>query len=212
MKSKLIFVPQFAVGAAGLFAAATVYAQGYGQPAPKPATGAATPPPAQEQPYQPDNPFFRKSSSSPAASAAAATAAKPLSAKDKKFFTDAASSGGWETATGRSAEQKAQKGTTKEIAARLIADYSKTNKELVDLGKKKGLTISTEGKAQQISGEDFDRKYLDLVVQDHQEESSLFAKEAASGDDADIKKWAAKTLPMIKQHLALAKDALSKAK
>jgi len=213
MKSKLIFVPQFAVGAAGLFAAATVYAQGYGQPAPKPATGAATPPPAQEQPYQPDNPFFRKSSSSPAASAAAATAAKPLSARDKKFFTDAASSGGWEIATGRVAEQKAQSSATKEVAARMIADHSKTNKELIDLGNKKGLGISTDAvKAQHIAGEDFDKRYLNLVVQDHQEESSVFEKEAKSGDDADIKKWAAKTLPTIKQHLALAKDALSKAK
>jgi putative membrane protein len=213
MKSKLIFVSQFAVGAAALFAAATLYAQGYGQPAPKPATGAAAPPAAQQQPYEPDNPFFRKSSPSPTASAAAAKAAKPLSAKDKKFLVDAASSGGWEIATGRVAEQKAQSSATKEIAARMIADHSKTNKELVDLGNKKGLGISTDAvKAQHIAAEDFDKKYLNLVVQDHQEESSAFEKEAKSGDDADIKKWAAKTLPTIKQHLAVAKDALSKVK
>lgn len=212
MKSKLKFV-SLAVGTGALFAAATLYAQGYGQPAPKPATGAAAPPAAQQQPYEPDNPFFRKSSPSPTAGAAAAKAAKPLSAKEKKFLVDAASSGGWEIATGRVAEQKAQSSATKEIAARMIADHSKTNKELVDLGKKKGLEISTEAvKAQHIAAEDFDKKYLNLVVQDHQEESSAFEKEAKSGDDADIKKWAAKTLPTIKQHLALAKDALSKAK
>jgi putative membrane protein len=213
MKSKLIFVPQFAVGAAALFAAATLYAQGYGQPAPKPATGAAAPPAAQQQPYEPDNPFFRKSSASPSASAAANAGAKALTAKDKKFLGGAASSGSWEVATGKLAEQKAQNSATKELAARMIADHSKTNKELVDLGNKKGLGISTEGgKAQQIPGEGFDKRYLDLVVQDHQEESSVFEKEAKSGDDADIKKWAAKTLPTIKQHLALTKDALSKAK
>jgi putative membrane protein len=95
----------------------------------------------------------------------------------------------------------------------MVADHAKTNKELVDLGKKKGLGISTEGgKAQQIAGSDFDKRYLNLVVQDHQEESRLFEKEANSGDDRDIKNWAAKTLPAIKQHLVLAKDALSKAK
>jgi putative membrane protein len=49
-------------------------------------------------------------------------------------------------------------------------------------------------------------------VQDHEQSSSLFAKEATSGDDPDIKKWAAKTLPTVKQHLALAKGALNKPK
>jgi putative membrane protein len=215
MKSKLILIPQFAVAVVALFGTVTLYAQGYGPPPPKPpsATGPASPSPAQQDPYESDNPFFRKKSPSPSARAAANAGAKPLSAKDKNFLSGAASSGGWEIATGRVAEQKAQNSATKEIAARMIADHSKTNKELVDLGNKKGLGISTEGvKAQQISGQDFDKRYLNLVVQDHQEESSVFEKEAKSGDDADIKKWAAKSLPTIKQHLALAKGALSKAK
>jgi putative membrane protein len=213
MKSKLILVPQFAVAVGALFGTVTLCAQGYGPPAPQPSSASvSSPQPTRQDPFQPDNPFFRKSSSSPTASAAAARAAKPLSAKDTKFLGDAASGGSWEVATGRSAEQKAQSGATKEIAARIVTDYSKSNKELVDLGKKKGLGISTEGKAQQISAQDFDKRYLNLVVQEHQEESRVFEKEAKSGDDADIKNWAAKTLPTIKQHLALAKDALSKAK
>jgi putative membrane protein len=193
MKSKAIFVWQFTVAVGALFAVATLCAQDVSG-------------------NQPDNPFFRQKMSASASPTAKATT-KTLSAKDKNFLSGAASSGGWETATGRSAEQKAQNSATKEVAARMIADHSKTNKEMVDLGKKKGLEISTEGvKAQQIAGEGFDKRYLNLVVQDHQEESSLFEKEAKSGDDADIKSWAAKTLPTIKQHLALAKDALNKAK
>lgn len=213
MKSKLIFVPQFAIAVCALFATATLCAQ-YGPPAKPPGggTGAAGPAPAQQQPYESDNPFFRKKSPSPSASAAANTNAKALSAKDKKFLTDAVASGAWEVATGRSAEQKAQNSATKEIAAQMVADHSKTNKELVDLGNKKGLTVSPEGKAQQISTDGFDQRYLNLAVQDHQEEISAFEKEAKSGDDADLRKWAAKTLPTIKQHLALAKQALNKAK
>ena len=211
MKSKTIFLSQFTIAVGALFVAATLCGQGYGPP-PKPPTGATSPTgpaPAQQEPYQPDNPFFRKTSPS----AAAATGAKPLTAKDKSFLSGAASSVSWEIATGKLAQHKAQNSATKEVASRMIADHSKMSQELVDLGKKKGLSISTEGgKAQQISGQDFDKKYLNLVVQEHQEETSLFAKEAKSGDDADIKNWAAKTLPTIKQHLVLAKDALSKAK
>jgi hypothetical protein len=39
-----------------------------------------------------------------------------------------------------------------------------------------------------------------------------FDKEAKSGDDAEIRKWAAKTLPLVRQRLATAKDAFNKAK
>jgi putative membrane protein len=212
MKSKLIFVPQFAVAVVALFATGTLCAQ-YGAPKPPSGGTGASPPPAQQEAYQSDNPFFRKKSATPSATAAAKANVKAISAKDKKFLSDAAASGGWEIATGREAEQKAQSGAAKEIAARIVADYSKTNKELVDLGNKKGLGISTDAvKAQHIAGEDFDKRYLNLVVKDHEEESSVFAKEAKSGDDADLRNWAAKTLPTIKQHLALAKDVLNKAK
>jgi putative membrane protein len=199
MKSKANFVWQFTVAIGALFAIATLCAQ--------------------EGPQgdlaQPDNPFFRKrTAASPAPTAAAkATTKNTLSTKDMNFLRGAATSGGWETATGRSAEQKAQNSATKEVAARMIADHSKTNQEMVDLGKKKGLAISTEGvKAQQITASDFDKRYLNLVIQDHQEEISVFEKEAKSGDDADFRSWAAKSLPTIKQHLALAKGALDKVK
>jgi putative membrane protein len=125
---------------------------------------------------------------------------------------DAVSTGTWEVATGRSAEQKAQNSATKQLAGRMIADYSKTNQELVDLGKRKGLSISPEGKPQQISADGFDKRYLNLVVQDQQEAVTSFDKEAKSGDDAEIRKWAAKTLPLVRQRLATAKDAFNKAK
>ena len=198
MKSKANFVWQFTVAIGALFAIATLCAQEGPQ-------GDLT---------QPDNPFFRKrTAASPAPTALAKATTKTLSAKDMNFLRGAASSGGWETATGRSAEQKAQNSATKEVAARMIADHSKTNQEMVDLGKKKGLAISTEGvKAQQITESDFDKRYLNLVVQDHQEEISVFEKEAKSGDDADFRSWAAKSLPTIKQHLAMAKGALDKVK
>lgn len=208
MRSKFTLVLQFGVMLGILVTAQNLLAQRY-HPGPGQQPGGAG---AFDAVGQSDNPFLRRSTPAPSAGAPAASGSR-LSAKDKHFLTEAAASGSWEIATGKSAEQKAQSSGTKEIASRMIADHSKTNKELIDLGNKKGLTISSEGsKPQQISSEDFDKRYLNLVVQDHQQASDLFAKEAASGDDPDIKKWAAKTLPTIKQHLAQAKGALNKAK
>jgi putative membrane protein len=212
MKSKLIFVKQLVTGISLIIAATAVYGQRYGGMQPRTPGGTTTQAPAAPQPaYQPDNPFFRKSAS-PSPAGATTTSATNLSAKDKKFLMDAVSTGTWEVATGRSAEQKAQNSATKQLAGRMIADYSKTNQELVDLGKRKGLSISPEGKPQQISADGFDKRYLNLVVQDQQEAVTSFDKEAKSGDDAEIRKWAAKTLPLVRQRLATAKDAFNKAK
>ena len=44
---------------------------------------------------------------------------------------------------------------------------------------------------------------------DHKADIKAFEAEAKSGDDAEIKGWAAKTLPTMKEHLAMVKEALS---
>ena len=198
MKSKFSFIPKItiaAVAAGSLCVVATLCAQ---QPA-----------------YTPDSPFLQKRlAATPSPSATAAAKATTLSAKDKNFLVSAASSGGWEVETGKMAENKAQGAATKSLAARMVAEHSKANKEAVDLAKKKGLAISTENiKAQKLSsGPNFDKQYLTLMEQDHQENVRLFGKEAQSGDDPEVKAWAAKTLPTLKQHHSMVTDALSKVK
>jgi putative membrane protein len=198
MKSKTKFISLFSVLVGTFFAAGTLWAQGIGG--------------GDYYNTQPDNPYFRKKAVTPQPNAAAATTTK-LSAKDKNFLNNAASSGGWEVQTGKLAEKRAQSDTTKNVAARMVADHSKASNEVIDLAKKKGLGMSIDGvKAQQIGGANFDKQYLNLLEQDHQEQVKLFEKEAKSGDDPDIKNWAAKTLPMLRQHLAMAKDVSSKVK
>ena len=198
MKSKFSFISRIAmaaVAAGSLGVVATLCAQ---QPA-----------------YTPDNPFLQKMVATPTPRAAAVPnpKASTLSAKDKDFLVSAASSGGWEVSTGKMAQNKAQSDATRNLAARMSAYHSQTNKEVVDLAKKKGLAISTENiKAQQLSaGPKFDKQYLTLMEQDHQQTIKAFEKEAASGNDAEIKAWAAKTLPTLKQHLSMVTNALSKA-
>ena len=193
MKSKIPFISKIAmaaVAAGSLSVVVTLYAQ---QPA-----------------FPPENPYLRRT---PSPSATAAAKASTLSAKDKDFLVSAASSGGWEAATGKVAETKAQSDATRNLAARISAYHSQTNKELVDLAKKKGLGISTENiKAQQLSGgPKFDKTYLTLMAQEHRENVKAFEKEAASGNDPEIKAWAAKTLPTLKEHLSMVTNALSKA-
>jgi len=52
--------------------------------------------------------------------------------------------------------------------------------------------------------EDFDKTYAKQQVTAHQKADELFTKYAAKGDDAVVKAFAVKTLPVIKQHLEAA--------
>ena len=93
----------------------------------------------------------------------------------------------------------------------MVADHTASNKELTALANKKGVNFNTKGvKAQDLGTADFDRTYLNLLEVNHKSDIADFEKEAKSGDDRDLKSWAAKMLPRLKEHLAMVQDALKK--
>lgn len=62
------------------------------------------------------------------------------------------------------------------------------------------------------SGADFDRDYIDEMVDDHQQEVRDFRSMAKSAKDPDLKAFAAGTLPTLEQHLQAAKTTESAVK
>jgi len=57
-----------------------------------------------------------------------------------------------------------------------------------------------------ISGDQFDRVYLDGLVQDHTSAVSEFESASQSLSDEKLKKFADKTLPTLRKHLQMARD------
>jgi putative membrane protein len=55
-----------------------------------------------------------------------------------------------------------------------------------------------------LNGQEFDVAYDKAQLQGHKDAVALFESYAKNGDNPDLKKWAAKTLPHLKQHLKLA--------
>jgi len=105
---------------------------------------------------------------------------------------------------------------TKPFAERMVKDHQETSKELKALvaGGKVKVTLPMALDAEHLkkldelkakTGKEFDRAYDQMQVQAHEEAVMLFEAYAASGDNADLKAWAAKTLPHLKEHLAMAK-------
>jgi putative membrane protein len=159
------------------------------------------------------NPYLRHATPKPKATATVAAKPIKLSATDQKFLTEAVAAGIWEVENGRSAESKAENQSTKSVAARLVAENSKITQEVIALAKKKGLALSPAGaRAQKIPGAHYDKNYLTLAKQDHQQNIRAFEKAAKSGNDPDIRNYAARTLPTLRHQLGQVESALGKVK
>src|SRR5712671_2681649 len=84
---------------------------------------------------------------------------------------------------------------------------------LVEGGKVKaplptGLDAEHQKKLDELkakSGKEFDRAYDQMQLQAHEEAVALFSDYARNGDNPDLKAWAAKTLPHLREHLEMAK-------
>ena len=163
-----------------------------------------------------------------------------LSASDRKFVMEAAHGGMMEVELGRLAAQKGASDDVKQFGQRMLDDHSKTNEELMQLAKTKGITLPSPGdqammnvahqgagkenqgpmdkhhqemmkhqkimsKLTSLSGAEFDRAYMEIMVKDHKKDVAAFEKEAANGGDADLKRWAAEKLPTLRDHLQQAR-------
>jgi putative membrane protein len=150
------------------------------------------------------NPHIRAKSEGQAASSPGATKVK-MSQKDVNFIQKAAGSGAQEVENGKMAEKQAKSAEVKSIAARIVADHTRLNKELTALANRKGVNFNTSGvRAQNLGTGDFDRLYVTWLEQVHRADIAAFEAAAKSADDSELKAWAAKALPTLKQHLAMA--------
>jgi putative membrane protein len=85
-------------------------------------------------------------------------------------------------------------------------------KGLVDSGKVKArLPAALDSEHQKIldeltakDGKEFDRQYDQVQLTAHREAVSLFDAYSKNGENVDLKRWAATTLPHLKEHLTVA--------
>lgn len=134
----------------------------------------------------------------------------PTKEDDSEFAVKAASGGLVEVELGRMAQEKGQSAQVKAFGAQMMKDHTKANDELKALAARKNITLpTTPGEEQQkhindlakLSGAEFDKKYISYMKDDHEEDVKEFKKAADDAKDADIKAFAAKTLPTLQQHL-----------
>lgn len=152
-------------------------------------------------------------------SAGTAFAAGTLARGDQKFFTEAANGGMMEVQLGQMAQKQAQSQDVKSFGERMVTDHTKANDELKTLAQQKDLAMPSAmehkmkkamDKLSGMSGADFDRKYMEMMVKDHTKDVADFRKAAKNVKDADLNAWAKKTLPTLEDHLKQAKETAQK--
>jgi len=143
----------------------------------------------------------------------------PNARSDSDFVNAVAMDGMAEVELGRLAVGKAKSPEVKQFAQRMVADHSKAHAELKQLMSNKNVTLTAEPNAQQkadkdrlskLSGAEFDREYMSLMSAGHDKAVAAFEEEARNGHEADVKTWAAKILPTLKEHQSLAKQIAAK--
>ncbi|MGE3784954.1 MAG: DUF4142 domain-containing protein [Alphaproteobacteria bacterium] len=138
-----------------------------------------------------------------------------LSEKDKTFAKEAALGGMAEVELGNLAQTNAQNDEVKQFGTRMVRDHSAANQQLTTILAGKDFTAPTQldekhkktlDKLSKMRGAEFDRAYMHEMVEDHDKDVKKFRQEAEHGNDADLKAFAQKTLPVLEQHQKLAHD------
>jgi len=135
--------------------------------------------------------------------------------RDADFAVKAAEDGMLELKAAELAATNASSSEVKNFAKQIIADHTKVNEELKSLALSKNITLPASltdrcqrkyDKLAEKSGREFDQEFADLMVKEHKDLVDAYKKEADKGNDADMKAFAARSVPRLEHHLAMSED------
>lgn len=140
---------------------------------------------------------------------------------DTEFAVKAASGGLTQVKAGEVAQQKAKDQRVRDFAAKMVQDHTKVNEELRAIAANKNITLPAApgedelediGDLNSYTGIDFDKHFMNMMVDEHQDAIDLFEDAAEDAEDADLKAFASNALSSLRMHLEEAKilkDALN---
>jgi putative membrane protein len=124
----------------------------------------------------------------------------------------------FEITGGTAAQAKGATAAMKAFGARLVRDHSKSLRDAQRAARRFGIDVpKTPSPSQQwelrtvgsFTGATFDRSYADLEVQDHIQDIQEAKDEISDGCNATIRGLARDDLPVLRQHLTIARQLLA---
>jgi len=135
--------------------------------------------------------------------------------EEAKFMTKAIEGDLAEVQMGQLAQQKGQSAEVKQLGQMLVNDHGKHLEQAKSLAQSLGVTPPSApnssqkkdyDKLSQLSGDKFDREFVQHMVKDHKKDISEYKKEAKS-KNAQIAGFASQTVPDLEKHLQMAQSA-----
>jgi putative membrane protein len=134
-----------------------------------------------------------------------------------QFIKDAAAGGMAEVKLGELAENNGHSNAVKSFGKRMRDDHSQANSELEQLATQKNVTLpkhvdakeqATYDRLSKLKGAEFDRAYMNAMLEDHRHDVAEFQR-ATTSSDPDVQAFASKTLPTLQSHLDEAQQIAS---
>jgi putative membrane protein len=144
------------------------------------------------------------------ACSAMAFAAGSLSSSDLAFVQKVSQGGMFEVVASQVAEQKAQAQDVKDQANTEVHDHQLVGQKLRSIASANGVDLPTELNADfqkrvdnlnGLSGAAFDTAYVQEMEKIHALDGAAFAQEAKTGQNADLKAFAAETVRIVERHI-----------
>lgn len=140
-----------------------------------------------------------------------------LSWQDRRFMRQAAQAGLFEVKKSELALTRSHNRDVRQFAAQMIRDHTRANQELKQLAASKGVRLPRRPNAHQrmiirrlarLYGKHFDCAYMAVQVRAHLQAIAIFRREVHHGHNPAVRAYAARTLPVLRMHLRMARHTL----
>ena len=140
---------------------------------------------------------------------------------DREFVIQALSSDMAEVKMGEYGAKHARNADVRAFAQRMVEDHSKNRDALLERARDlkvavvEGLEKDHRDKMARLSkleGSEFDREFMRCMVEDHEKAVRLYEKWSRDASDENVRNLAKRALPIIKDHLARARQLADKLK
>lgn len=129
---------------------------------------------------------------------------------DAEFLVHAEEINLEEIELGSLAKTRGTSAEVKELGKMMETDHSKASKDLKKLAESKQISIPTtltdaglnaQKDLTKADAKDFDKDYVDKMVNGHKDAVSKFEDASTNAKDADIRNWATSMISVMRQHL-----------
>jgi putative membrane protein len=134
---------------------------------------------------------------------------------DSRFIREVEADNMLEVQLGQLAQSKAQNSAVKQFAQQVVSDHQKQQNEWSSMASSNGQQIKAGmgknhkaklNKLKNLSGQNFDRAFMTMMVQDHKDYIDYFEKEGRSAHSTQVRQLVERDLPTLRSHFTQAKQ------